>query len=652
MYQTWVPIMLRENEKQNGYVQKALEEIQRCGAEGVLVAPSMSMYQYEVLTPKLVQLLKETIGRIREEGLRVGVWINAFGHQGDSVTSGESKYVHQHFYPSGEVMPYCPLDEKLAEDSCKSIRLIGACNPDLILLDDDYRMSNWASGSGCFCDLHMKRIYEILGEEIDRETFKKLVFSGGKNKYRDAWMQAKGESMIHFSETLRKALDTVNPNVRMGFACGNTSWDGEGSDAVIIAKALAGNTKPFIRTTGAPYHSILNLENVIEEQRAQGFWCRDEQIEVISEGDTYPRPRYATPASFLECYDTILRADGNLDGILKYVLDYCSDAYYETGYVDQMVDNKPLYQELDRYFVKKKAVGVRPFVAPHRICTMEMGEDRQAQMWKVLNCNVDYAAIRFARANLLPTTYEDGNVSIVFGASAWNFPLDQLQYGCILDADAAQILMKRGVDVGAVSFESVFGEKNVTLGAVPVEYYPEEDRYVRMANAPGELAGISASIGTGLQRVEHKEGAQVLSQIHLGDVQVDSAYTYENAQKQRFLVFPFDGTLATEAIGWCNSYSRNRQVAKAVAWLGGKPMPAVVEGNYPKLYVMVKQDAREMSVGIWNLFPDYIDNLKIRLDTDAKKIRFLQTDGVTDGNLVTLTQRLQPFAFAGFTVNI
>jgi len=644
MYQTWVPITI--NALQENYLTCAMEEIQRCGAEAVLLCPHMSMFEHEKLDASRVQLLKATILQFRQKGLRVGVWINGFGHQGDAVSSEDSKYVHQHFYPTGMVRPYCPLDENVIADSCESIRIIGNCNPDLILLDDDYRMSNWASGSGCFCDLHMQKIYEILGEEIDRETFKKLVFSGGKNKYRDAWMQAKGESMIRFSEALRKALDSVNPSVRLGFACGNTSWDGEGTDAIAMAKALAGNTKPFIRSTGAPYHSILNMENVIEEQRAQAHWCLNEEIEVISEGDTYPRPRYATPASFLECYDTIQRADGKLDGILKYMLDYNSDAYYETGYVDQMMDNLPLYQILDRAFANKKAVGVRPYTALHRICNMEMGEDKCAQMWKVLNCNVDYAEIRFARANLLPTTYEDGNVSIVFGASAWSFPLDQLQYGCILDVDAAQILMERGVDVGAVSME------DVTSAAGPREYYPEEDRYVAMAQTPGAVAGITYSTGMGLKRITHKEGAQVLSRIYLGDEQVDSAYTYENAEKQRFLVLPFDGILATEAIGWCNSYSRNRQVAKAIAWLGGKPMPAVVEGNHPKLYMMVKKDDKEISVGLWNLFPDYIDNLKIRLDTDARDIQFLQTDGTADGNLVTLTQRLYPYAFAGFTVKL
>ncbi len=83
--------------------------------------------------------------------------------------------------------------------------------------------------------------------------------------------------------------------------------------------------------TGAPYWTnAVTLGPNIDAIRVQQYWC-DDSIELLTEGDTYPRPRLWVPSSYLECYDMILRADGNSDGILKYMIDYTYNADYETG---------------------------------------------------------------------------------------------------------------------------------------------------------------------------------------------------------------------------------------------------------------------------------------------------------------------------------
>jgi hypothetical protein len=57
----------------------------------------------------------------------------------------------------------------------------------------------------------------------------------------------------------------------------------------------------------------------------------DKNIEVLSEGDVYPRPRHKIPANYLEIFDTALRAADCTNGIHKYMLDYTSNAgNYET----------------------------------------------------------------------------------------------------------------------------------------------------------------------------------------------------------------------------------------------------------------------------------------------------------------------------------
>ena len=77
----------------------------------------------------------------------------------------------------------------------------------------------------------------------------------------------------------------------------------------------------------------------------ESAWCDDENIEIMSEGDVYPRPRHRCPSSYLEGFDTAIRAAEATTGILKYTLSYTSAPEYENGYVDAHVRNKPIYNK-------------------------------------------------------------------------------------------------------------------------------------------------------------------------------------------------------------------------------------------------------------------------------------------------------------------
>ena len=63
-----------------------------------------------------------------------------------------------------------------------------------------------------------------------------------------------------------------------------------------VSKAFAGDTAPFLRTIGAAYHST-QVSMAVETTRAQAFWCKGTGIELFTEGDVYPRPRYTVPAA-------------------------------------------------------------------------------------------------------------------------------------------------------------------------------------------------------------------------------------------------------------------------------------------------------------------------------------------------------------------
>ena len=184
-----------------------------------------------------------------------------------------------------------------------------------------------------------------MGEDLDRDELKERIKSGTENKYRDAYISVNRESLLNFASVMRKRVDKVNPDIRMGFCAVMSSWSIDG-DAFELATVLAGKNKPFIRLIGAPYWAAEKswknrLQDAIELNRMEKSYFSGKEIELIAEGDAWPRPRTKCPASFVEGYDTALRATQELDGILKIGIDYTSSRDYEAGYEKYHLRNKP-----------------------------------------------------------------------------------------------------------------------------------------------------------------------------------------------------------------------------------------------------------------------------------------------------------------------
>ncbi len=308
------------------------------------------------------------------------------GHTSKKV-GNPSNYQYIHSMNTGETGAFCPLGERFKNDFCTWIKNVAECGPDIIMLDDDFRLDMRTGDFGCFCDLHMVKIEEELGEKITKEQLKPYLISGSKNKYRSAWIKVQNNSMVSFAKALREALDSVSPQIRLG-VCSCYNW-GYIHD---VTNVMAGNTKPFIRLIGAPYWEE-PLGVLTELQRTEANWCKNCGYEVFAEGDVYPRPRFGCSSSRLECYDMILRASGETDGILKYMLDYVSHPYYETGYIDNMVKNMPLYDEIDKHFSDKKCVGVRPYNV------MNLHEDADVLKTDNMQQYLIYPSLFFATAN-------------------------------------------------------------------------------------------------------------------------------------------------------------------------------------------------------------------------------------------------------------
>lgn len=633
MYKISVPLV-----RYDEFHEENLAHLRRFGAERVFLCPSRGFGSEEEKRAEYARLA-ENIRFYTDAGYEVGVWCSTIGHGGELVggpdgaaTANFTRLIGLRGRSTSD--SFCPLDPAFSKTICDHIENIARCGPKLIMVDDDYRLAS-RSDCGCTCDRHMAEFEKRIGEKIAREDVLAKVFTGGKNKYRDAWLGLMGDTLRGFARQMRAAVDRVDPTIRLGACSCMSVWDSDGVDSIELARIFAGSTKPFLRLIGAAYWPAFwappcnRLAYVAELERMQRHWCEGEDIEIFGEGDVYPRPRYVVPAANLEAFDTILRADGGLDGCLKYGVDYVSSANYEMGYALRAERNRPLSAAIEKAFAAKRAVGVG--VA----CTMKKIADKVFADPDEIGASYDDGFFQPEQQLLtecsLPITYDAAPTMAVFGENARHLDLNALPKGLLLDAAAAQILEARGLDVGFAAA--------APLAAAPAAFsFPTYAERTPMGSADGLMA------------VTLKENAEVFAEFS-GAQTYPAVARYENAQGLRTVILAIDGKQAIRNDRFRRNYCLPKLLGELLAWAGREPLPATCFGN-PDLYLMVKRDEKELSVGMWNLFADEVLCPTVVLDKAYTAIETIGGEAALESNTVRFSTDIPAFGFAGFTVTL
>ena len=622
-YRITVPV-INTDLSEFGGKERVLADLRRLDAERVLLADGAYRIDPEERR-KAMANLRENAAFFASNGLEVGVWLWTF--MCDAKCGYETMWASDGTQVKGFA---CALDGSFRKMAAEYVAEYARCGVDLILFDDDFCYGTRNGGAlVCTCPLHMVRIRSHLGEEITPSELQKKAMTGGRNRYRNAWRQADREALVNFAKEMRASVDTVNPDVRMGLCAVMSLWDDDGVDAATVSRILAGRTRPFLRLIGAPYWAVnrsfygCRLQNVIEYERAERSWCGD-GIEIVGEGDVYPRPRTACPAAYLELFDMAIRADGRMDGLIKYAVDYTSPIGYETGYVDRHVRNKRVYAAIERLFAPKPSAGVRVYHVMNKIADVVVPKEHEGTAM-VLSMFSSAAGQILADAGI-PTAYDgEGMCSAAFGEDVRSVPESAFVGGVVIDAWAARILSEKGVDVGV----RAFGEK------IRVEHEVFESGRLKV-----QIPRMDACCMT----LDPK--ATVDSVFLSADGKIPASFTYENAAGGKFLVLAYDGYFNGFGKGRC--YARSRQLERGIRRISGRKIPAYVYGS-PDLYTMVKKGDGAMAVGLWNMFADDVHEPTVELDGTYREIEFVNCSGRLDGDRVVLTD-IPPFSFAGFEV--
>ena len=579
-----------------------------------------------------VPLIAKAVKYFAKYNMEVAVWPNSFLHNdyGDKYT--RKKYV------DGTEQHTCPMDEDFLHDYGKKIAAYANTGVALIYLDDDFRIGV-SGGLNCFCDLHMQEYKKILGEDVTREKMADEILSGKPSKYRDAWAKANGVALRKAARIIREEVDKVNPNVRVGVCAAPTTTFGfDGVTAFEISEILAGNTQPFLRTIGAPYWAYFGrddfkarLSDVIGLERLEAFYAEQRGFkgELISEGDTYPRPRFSAPASFLELFHSALATENRMDGILKYLGEYTCDGTYEIAYSKLALKNKEKLDALVAAFENTQKVGFKIFEQQDKSKTMEiLPEDIQSMQYQ---CTTLHASIRAFNDASIPYTFAGEEPVVVIGDNARYITKEDCKYGVFTDIVGAQILKERGFDVG---FDG-YGEK-VTIDTCGEEY-PSLKR--------GDYVVFKRNVE--IFDLNLQANAEILTYTSIGKKQFPMLYRYEK-DGFKIVVCCLDMTQSRYAYGLYASYDKQRVLADCYEWFKDEKMAAVCFDSPMVMPIVGKKD-NKLVVGLWNIYEDEIFDHKITLGRKYSKVECIGCSGSLDGENFVLDS-LKPYDFCAFVL--
>lgn len=401
--------------------------------------------------------------KYRAAGMEPYFWLcHTIGHGGELSTKVKTPF--QALVGTGGQEAhgcYCPLDPGFRQYLLDVLATLAAADIPLILLDDDFRINYHepAVDIGCFCPLHIKRFNEECGTQYSREELSDRVFHNIGNT-RARFMKSVGDSMLELAADMEKTVHSINPNTRLGLASAMIHYSTEGYDIRDMAKTLAGPTQPYIRVFGAPYH-VKNdpgrLGYAVDTAKHFAAHFDDGDVEIISEGDTFPHTRFFTGKKVLETYLLAARCAG-IRNMLHYPFPFAASPDYEPIYVQAAQELIPTMEMLDQLLPEHvTARGIAPVMTFHNFAHIPLYESMT--QWERAWPDEPLAVQMLTQYGIPTRPYDLEDTAPVFltGYNAYDYTEQQLEQlldrGAIIDATAASWLVERGLDIGLESAE-------------------------------------------------------------------------------------------------------------------------------------------------------------------------------------------------------
>ncbi len=642
MYTLSVPIMNHSVDESTRQIY--LEQCKKAKVDRIFLIPEADFSADLPIGDGELEGLKANISYFRQNGICAQIWVGGtIGHGGHTVPGAQEST------PEGEITPlvdlsgntvtdtHCPLDPLFQRRLALGLSRLATAGADLILIDDDFRLSQHGPDFCCACHRHMAKIGEIFGGPIDRQTLKEKAFIGAPNRYRSAFLRAQGDSLRELATGMRQAVDQVDPKIGLALCSCHCSWDSDGCDPMEITEIFRGEHAPVLRLHGAAYwatRGYKTLPSTVEIARMFAAFCDGKGYELLTENDAYPRPRYHTPASLVELHDAMLRADQGHSGGLKYMFDYTASPLYETGYLDRHCKDYFDLAAIEQAFQGSTQYGVKICCFPHlaSVSDYSLSEPGLQSPYPVAGCLLAQHGI--------PTTYrEKGVCSAIFGENIRLCHPSDWENGVILDAVSALLLTEQGVDVGLTSADRNWIHTDIS-------FLEAADRKEKAPVLKNRCKLLLPALQPDAEPMLYGTLSQSSNALLHSAIGKDGllCYRYENKAGQRFLVYLFDASALEYESGILSGYLQQRMLLKQIPWLARTDWAVYCPGNHPDLSMIAAETEDGLVIGLFNCFADEVTSPVLQLGRCYTKAAYLRCNGALEGNRVTLSY-LPPYGF-------
>ena len=248
---------------------------------------------------------------------------------------------------------FCPLDPSFLEYIRTGVRMLAAEKPDLLIIDDDCRLSIRPDVHTleCFCPLHTDHFNKKYGTNYTPEELRNVINEAKPyDPVQQQFVDSGSETITDYARLLRKAADEGCPGVPM-MLCGCNTDEGRNN---VWAKEMAAPGQPSILRIGNGCY----LEGAPRAISLRTFSRTARQVLyskadiLLDEADTCPHTRYSKSARTMHLHIVTGMLNG-LNGAKLWITDtFLPNPAITKPYAEILKKHQGMYRELHRVMAK------------------------------------------------------------------------------------------------------------------------------------------------------------------------------------------------------------------------------------------------------------------------------------------------------------
>ncbi len=486
----------------------------------------------------------------------------------EDMTLPYTKFVDSTLMPNEST--YCIMDQGWQAYAKEVVRIYAKTNPEIIMIDDDFRSINHSGYLGCFCPLHVAETERECGVALTKETLKKHVLGNTQldRKIREAWRKVNFRAQLQAAEKIEEGIHEVNGKIRIGLMnSGEPNHSVQGRDIAQLLKKFAGDKKPISRPLGGAYGDCVHGELIQIHHGMALSMAQLNDVEIISEVENWPHSLYTKSLKITELQMKLHTLAG-ADKISMNLFDFMGSPYSQEEKMMQLIrDSKNKLKLISQLRKNKHCSGVG--MLWHKDCSLtQTNYDNTPE-------NIIPYREQDSIFTLLgiPVAFEEQEVNFLTGSVAELLTDEKistlLSRGIILDGSAFKVLESRGFG-RYIGGESVGELKQISsermIGEAFHGIYAENllpSNWLRLGLKNMEIPLIKP--------VDEAKIISVYLDVEYRSIS-SAIYLYENELKGRVCVLPSHiGT-------WTFAYrSRANMLRNIVSYLYNDAMPFILK---------------------------------------------------------------------------